>query len=241
MHWPWDGFQAEEWLSALGYQSGHGDDANTLRWIHSGPPAQNWQKPPARPVINLEPPYEDHISYQSKQRHNAYNVRRATYWSLLNAPTAGVSYGAHGVWSWQTTAGVPLNHDRTGVAKPWQEAIQLSGSTHMRYMAELFASLPWWRLRPAPSLLTEQPGANNPAQFLSAALSEDNDAAIFYLPAGGALRLHAEALPAQLSRAEWFDPRTGERGPAEGSAGVYQAPSKEDWLLVLRRPAATQP
>jgi hypothetical protein len=241
MHWPWDGFQDEEWLSALGYQSGHGDDANTLRWIHSGPPAQNWQKPPARPVINLEPPYEDHISYQSKQRHSAYNVRRATYWSLLNAPTVGVSYGAHGVWSWQTAPGVPLNHDRTGEAKRWQEAIQLPGSTQMRHMAELFASLPWQRLRPAPALLAEQPGANDPAQFLSAALSEDNDAAVFYLPVGGALPLHVEALPAQLSQAEWFDPRTGERRPAEGAGGVYQAPGKEDWVLVLRGPAAAQP
>jgi hypothetical protein len=233
MHWPWDGFQQEEWLSALGYQSGHGDDARTLQWIHSGPPAENWNKPPARPVINLEPPYEDHLAYQSRERHSAYNVRRAVYWSLLNAATAGVSYGAHGVWSWQTSPGVPLNHERTGEAKPWHEAIQLPGSTQMRHMAGLFTSLPWWRLRPAQSLLAEQPGAKDPARFISAALSEDKDAAVFYLPLGGTLRLQAGALPPRLSIAEWFDPRSGERKPAEGKAGAYQAPGKEDWLLVL--------
>jgi Protein of unknown function (DUF4038)/Domain of unknown function (DUF5060)/Putative collagen-binding domain of a collagenase len=234
MHWPWDGFQNEKWLSALGYQSGHGDDAATLRWIHSGPPAQEWPKPPARPIINLEPPYEDHVAYQSRKRHTAYNVRRAMYWSLLNAPTAGVSYGAHGVWSWQTSSGVPLNHERSGEAKPWQEAILLPGSTHMRYMAELFRSLPWWRLRPAPALLAGQPGAKDPARFVSAALSQDNDAAIFYLPAGEKIRLNTAALPQKLSQAEWFDPRTGEPRPAGGSGGVYQAPGREDWVLVLR-------
>ncbi len=93
------------WLDFLGFQSGHGDDANTLRWIHSGPPHQHWQSEPHRPVINLEPPYEEHRAYQSRQPHSAYNVRRAVYWSLLSTPPAGVTYGAHGIWSWQTEAG----------------------------------------------------------------------------------------------------------------------------------------
>ena len=39
-----------------------------------------------RPVINLEPPYEDHFGYQSRKPHSAYSTRRAVYWSLLNAP-----------------------------------------------------------------------------------------------------------------------------------------------------------
>ncbi len=237
MHWPWDDFTNEPWLSALGYQSGHGDDAPTLRWIHSGPPAQNWEKPPPRPVINLEPPYEDHVAYQSHKRQTAYNVRRATYWSLLNAATAGSSYGAHGVWSWQTTAGVPLNHERSGEAKPWQQAIQLPGSTQMRYVAEVFESLPWWRLRPAPSLLAKQPGANDPARFVSASLSADNDAAVFYLPVGGAIELSA-ALPPGLSHAEWFDPRTGESQPAQRTGNGYRAPDQQDWVLVLHAAAA---
>jgi hypothetical protein len=133
---------------------------------------------------------------------------------------------------------VPLNHERTGEAKPWQEAIQLPGSTHMRYMAELFASLPWQRLRPAPSLLAKQPGAKDPARFVSAALSEDHDAAVFYLPVGGAIQLVSTELPSGLSSAEWFDPRTGERKPAQGTEGQYQAPSAEDWVLVLRAAAA---
>src|SRR5439155_18327833 len=46
MQWPWDEFKQEAWLDILGYQSGHGDDAKTLAWIHSGPPSQKWNEEP---------------------------------------------------------------------------------------------------------------------------------------------------------------------------------------------------
>jgi hypothetical protein len=156
MQWPWERFRTEPWVSFFGYQSGHGDDENTLRWIFDGPPALQWAQTPVRPVINLEPPYEDHVAYQSRQPHTAYAVRRAVYWSLLNAPTAGSSYGAHGVWSWETAPAVPKDHGGSGIAKPWHEAMALPGSIHMQYMAELFTSLPWWTLEPDQDLLAQE-------------------------------------------------------------------------------------
>ena len=64
MNWPWESWRDEKWLTVLGYQSGHGSDNNSLKWIHSGPVSQNWAKKPARPIINLEPPYENHFGYQ---------------------------------------------------------------------------------------------------------------------------------------------------------------------------------
>src|SRR5690606_26590522 len=108
---------------------------------------------PLRPFINLEPPYEDHVAYQSRQPHTAYTVRRALYWSVLVAPTAGTSYGAHGIWSWQTEPGTPLNHPNAGEARVWREAMAFDGSTHAGLMAGLFRRLPWWRLRPDPELV----------------------------------------------------------------------------------------
>ena len=235
MRWPWDEYENEEWLSALGYQSGHGDDAKTLAWIHSGPPSTEWQKGPAKPVVNLEPPYEDHVGYQSKERHTAYNVRRASYWSLLVSPLAGVSYGAHGVWSWETEPRVPLNHERTGVAKPWSEAIELPGSAQMKHLRALFDSLPWWQLRPAQDLLASQPGVADPAKFVTAARSEEGNAAVVYLPVGGEISLNSQRA-AGLAKAEWFDPRTGARQSAQASgANRYRAPSGEDWVLVLSK------
>jgi hypothetical protein len=233
MHWPWESFRNEKWLDFIIYQSGHGDDDNTLRWIHSGPPSRHWQDPPARPIINIEPPYEGHLGYQSRKPHSDYSTRRAIYWSLLNAPTAGVSYGAHGVWSWHTAVGQPpTDHPSTGVAKTWRESLSFPGSTQMKYLDKFLTSIAWWTLRPDPNLIT-QPAGDDPAGHISGARSEKGDLAVFYLPVGGMLKLNKAALRENL-RAEWFNPRTGQRTSIKrADPVVFQAPDQQDWVLLL--------
>ena len=229
MQWRFEPFYDEPWLDLLIYQSGHGDGAETLRWIHSGPVSEAWQET-ERPIINSEPPYEDHVAYQSGEPHTAYTVRRAVYWSLLNAPTAGVSYGAHGVWSWQTEPDVPLNHEGTGIAQPWDEAVRFEGGEDMAHVAALFTSLDWWALRPAQDFLDGQPGGEDPARFVAAARAEAGLPAVVYLPVGGSVTL-AEDAPAE---AYWFNPRDGSRTSAtpEGERH-FTAPDEQDWALVF--------
>jgi len=234
MHWPWESFRNETWLDFVIYQSGHGDDAKALRWIHSGPPNQHWPDPPPRPFINLEPPYEGHLGSRSHQPHSDYATRRAIYWSLLNAPTAGVTYGAHGVWSWHTAPGQPpTDHPDTGIAKTWREALSFPGSTQMRHVAAFFDSITWWKLRPDASLLAEQPAGDDPARHVSTSRSESGDLAVIYLPVGGRVRLKEGVLRDGL-RAEWFDPRTGRRTIIQGPLGTdFLAPDQQDWVLLL--------
>lgn len=232
MHWPFDPFADEDWLDVLIYQSGHGDHSNSLAWIHSGPPSKKWKQAPARPIINAEPPYEDHVAYQSKQPHTAYNIRRAAYWSLLNAPTAGVSYGAHGVWSWETKPNTPLNHGGSGIAKPWHEAMQLPGSTNMGYLAQLMTSIDWWTLQPNNTILKSPSGKQDPAQHVSVSSSAAGDLLVAYLPVGGEVVLDTSLIPA-VKKFTWFDPRTGQRTSAKpNKPGVFQAPDNHDWVLV---------
>lgn len=234
MQWHFDEFADEDWLDVIIYQSGHGDDAATLAWMQTGPPAQKWNQEPARPVINSEPPYEDHVAYQSRQPHTAYNVRRAVYWSLLNAPTAGVTYGAHGIWSWESEPAVPLNHPGAGLARPWSEAMNFEGSTHMKHAAELFTSIDWWTLEPAPDLIAHQPGTDDPAAFIGAARSSSGDLAILYLPVGGEVLLNTDRIDPGLE-ASWFDPREGTYTAAEpSSTGAYTAPNSQDWVLLFK-------
>lgn len=234
MQLPTDVFQQEKWVSLIGYQSGHGDDARTLNWIHSGPVVNAWSQSPLRPFLNIEPPYEDHIAYQSKQRHTDYSVRRACYWSLMNAPVAGLTYGAHGIWSWETSAREPLNHKGTGIARPWHEAMLLPGSAQMKYLAEFFTALPWTQLRPAQEMLTSQPGNETPAKFISAMKSARNETAVFYLPVGGEISVRTE-FASRYSRATWFNPREGKHLVARMErSGKFTAPDAQDWLLTLR-------
>jgi arylsulfatase A-like enzyme len=236
MNWPWEDWRGESWLTVYGYQSGHGDDAANMKWIHSGPIAQNWRNKRPRPIINLEPPYEDHIAYQSRKPHSAYNVRRAVYWSLLAAPPAGVTYGGHGIWSWQTEPGVPRDHGGTGLARPWHEAVKLPGNAEMKHMAGLFTSLPWWQLRPANELLRDQPGKADPARFISIAATVDQETLVAYTPKGDPISFDAKARSADLQVARWFNPRTGRfTAAATKEPGRFSPPTPdEDWLLLIQ-------
>lgn len=240
MNWPWAAWANEKWLTILGYQSGHGDDAATLKWLHSGPVQAYARQHTHRPIINLEPPYEDHNGYQSRKPHSAYSVRRAIYWSLLTTPIAGVTYGGHGIWSWQTEEGEePLAHQGTGIAKTWQQAMKLPGAEQMKHVANLFNGLPWWKLRPDQDLLESQPGDRDPAKFIAAARAPDGGVALVYMPVGGPVTLKGDRT-AGLS-AEWFDPRTGKSQPAaEEKPGRFKTPDDQDWVLLLHRAAPSR-
>jgi len=181
--------------------------------------------------VNLEPNYEAHPAYQSRQLHGNHHVRRAAYWSLLVSPTAGLTYGHNAVWVWNTEPGPAENHAGVGTVQPWDTGLRTEGIASMTICAEFFAAGPFGRLRPAPQLLAAQPGEQNPAQFIAAATTDTGDWTVLYLPVGGTVTLRPDAKPA--GTAAWFDPRTGQRQPATGGP-AYAAPDLQDWVLEFR-------
>ncbi|MPY90839.1 MAG: DUF4038 domain-containing protein [Luteitalea sp.] len=235
MHWVLREFQDEPWIDIHGYQGGHGDDDKTLAWMTQGPPARDWTLEPVRPFINLEPPYERHLAYQSRMPIAPHTVRRAVYWSLLNAPPAGVTYGGHGVWGWDDGTRPPTDHARSGIPLPWRQALVMPGAEQMAHVAALFTPIDFWRLRPAPHALAEQPGARQPRRFIAAAASESNDLLVCYTPEERTIRVSVEAMP--RGRATWFDPRTGARtnasGVRSGQEVAFETPSHGDWVLIV--------
>jgi hypothetical protein len=237
-HWIWDEFKNEPWFDFLGYQSGHGDDANALRWIYSGLPATQWREPPIKPFLNLEPPYENHIAYQSRLRIAPHTLRRAVYWSLLNTPTAGVSYGGHGVWGWDDGTSPPTAHPNSGVPLAWQDALTMPGAEQMTHVARLFQSIDFHRLRPAPQLLASQPGETDPTRHLAASQSITRDLSVIYTPVNQVISLNSDQIPLQ-ARASWFNPRTGIRASTDatvsGQSSNFLPPGDGDWVLLIQR------
>jgi hypothetical protein len=266
-------FGAESWLDVLGYQSGHGGDVAAWEWLVDGPPAREWPAVPQQAVINLEPCYEHHNRMAAQRgvegapgwRFTAGDVRRALYWSLLVSPTAGVTYGGHGVWGWDEGTAPPLAHDATGVPLHWQEALQMPGARQVRHLADAFGTLPWWTLLPDRELVRVQSGfgealpegydasgGDAPADAGLAAVlaravaarSADGRLAVLYLPAGGWAVLAGGRLAPGLV-ATWVDPQSGERrdGGTPDAAGEsrLEAPDGRDWLLVLRPPPVPPP
>lgn len=184
----------------------------------------------SRPVMNLEPPYEGHDGYQSKKPHSDFNVRRASYWSLLVHPPMGVTYGGHGVWSWHLKPGEhPTGHQGTGPAKLWKDSLDLPGATQMGYARKLFEKVGFANLRPANVILAEQPGDKDDGQFVACAATSDLKTIVIYSPSGK-IALKPGVIPAGSTK-NWFDPRTGETHPAD--AEKLSPPGDGDWVLVI--------
>lgn len=236
-HWNWYDFQGEPWLNIIGYQSGHGDSDEDLRWLIDGPLTKDWKNPPHRPFINLEPPYENHLAYQSRKPISADFTRRALYWSLLNAPTAGVSYGGHGVWGWDDGTRPPTDHASTGTPLPWKQALTLPGAEQMTNLCTFFTSLDFSRLRPKPEAIANNPGAKDPRKFISAAGTDKKDLLLVYVPEDRTVEVLLESLPPS-PEVHWWNPRTGERNAAVGvvtdRACQFPTPTEGDWMLVLQ-------
>lgn len=237
--WPADELREEPWLDILGYQSGHGDADTTLQWIVNGPPATQWDKSPRLFQINFEPAYENHAAYHSRQPHSPHSVRMAIYWSLLNAPTAGVSYGGHGVWGWDDGTEAPMDHPRSGIPLPWQQALIMPAAEQIAHLVDFFTSIPWWTLSPSPQLLVDQPGTQDVRRHITVAANPTNDLVVIYTPAGGEIRLDSAQIGEGLA-GRWCNPRSGEHQtatPATSETDVtYTTPDDEDWLLILQRP-----
>lgn len=235
--WNLPEFLNENWLDLIGYQSGHGDSDDTFRWIYNGPPASDWQLKPYRPFINLEPCYENHVAYESKLPHPASNVRNAMYWSLLNAPTAGVSYGGHGVWGWDDGTSEPAGHSGTGIPMAWNEAIKMEGAEQIRHVHDFFTKIDFWRLRPAPEMLSKQPGGESAKRHISISRSEEGDFAVAYVPEDRSIQIYLNQLPPR-PQISWFNPRTGETsasvGVVTGDSLQLPTPEEGDWLLLIR-------
>ncbi len=236
-HWLLDEFKNEKWIGLIGYQSGHGDNDEHLSWLTRGPLVQEWHQEPHRPLINLEPAYEGHLGYHSRQPISADLVRRTVYWSLLNAPTAGVTYGGHGVWGWDDGTKAPADHPGTGVPLPWRKALNLPGAEQMAHVAGFFTSVDFSQLRPLPEAVVNNPGGQSPRKYIAAARSEKKDLTVVYVPEERTVELLLTSLPPSPD-VKWFNPRTGETSAAVAvitdTTAQFPTPGEGDWILWMQ-------
>ena len=97
-------------MTIHGYQSGHGDDDKTLRWMTEGPPAREWSIEPIRPFINLEPPYEFHVAQLNAQGPTSENLlERAVSTFERNFIIRALEKSGWNVTATARTLGIPLS------------------------------------------------------------------------------------------------------------------------------------
>ena len=199
--WIGKAYAREAWLNVIGYQSGHGSDKKSVEFITRGPATQNWKTLSPRPLINMEPCYEE-----IGGRVSADDVRHASYWSLFATPLAGISYGANGIWPWIRPGERILNHGALSQQKvrSWRESLDLPGSLQVGYLSQFIQQFDWWTLRPDPDLLVWQPGDRDYLQYVSVVRSGDHRTVLAYIPTD--LSIEMLNLQRMLYQVRWFDP-----------------------------------
>ena len=181
--------------------------------------------------------YEDNTGHFSGE---PWETRRARFWSVLAGGTAGDGFGSQDAWQWRD---VPAS-------------LSTPGSDYSTYAFDLFASLPWWDLRPsgtAPgfagrTLITGGEGTWGDPDYITSALTDDRNWLLAYVPVthGGArtLRVDMSALAGPV-RARWFDPASStflaisdgyeltNEGHRRFTTPGQRGDGTDDWLLVL--------
>jgi len=129
------------------YQSGHGFD-----WVEN-PVAlaqQFYRLPVKRPIVNGEPCYEG--MGHERGRYGAADVRRAIWRSLLSGAKAGVTYGAHGIWSWHKR-GKKWGASWEGIVDfrypfDWRAALRFRGAWDVAFCRFLFEAFDLFDIEP---------------------------------------------------------------------------------------------
>ena len=135
------------------YQSGHNSDFQSMSYELA---EAFYQKEPKRPLLNSEPCYEM-MGYSRKVygRFSREDVRKAAWQSVLSGAFSGVTYGAHGIWSWHES-GLGFN---TNIGEAfetpydWRDALHFKGAWDYAYIKEVIESYDLFDLVPSQELL----------------------------------------------------------------------------------------
>jgi hypothetical protein len=221
-------FQNEPWLDFNAIQSGQAQNSSNYNMI-----AADYAKGPTRPVMDIEPGYEDIPAgiKSGNTRLTDYDVRKAEYASLF-AGSFGVTYGNNNVWQF-----VKAGNERNLATMTWQAALGSMGSYSMRYLKRLMLSRPQNRV-PDQSLIVGTP--YSAADRLQATRGADGSFAFIYSASGKSVTVNLNKLTGKQITARWYNPRAAKSvylGEfAKNGNHTFKAPSSginNDWVLVL--------
>ncbi len=154
------------------YQSGHGAGKQDMPYVL----AEKFTSYPVKhPVVNAEPPYEGHGRVGERTRFNAFDIRKATWQSLLAGAKMGITYGAHGVWMFHRRGMKFLNAHRSFEPYDWDEALNLAGGWDVGFAKWIFQTYKFFDLEPTNKLLNED-------REIKAAVNADLTKVAIYCP-----------------------------------------------------------
>jgi hypothetical protein len=191
--------------------------------------AEQFRRTGDRPFIFIEGAYENEFGAGGER------VRMQAYQALLSG-ASGQLFGNNPIWHFDG----PGLHPRPS---SWQEQLDSPGSRSMSVLAQLFASVEWWRLEPDLGSSLLRYGHGRAASRAVAALADDGSFGLVYIPSQRVIRLDTAGLAGSRVHLAWLDPTTGEvtdlaASPVEKRRFRVRSPGLNsagdgDWVLML--------
>jgi hypothetical protein len=211
--------------------------------------ADDWQRTPAKPVIDAEATYEQvnpsHPSCEyNPPRWSAFGVRRRAYWSVF-AGAFGHTYGANGVFQFHKS------DDPNPVWAPldvWDVAVDYPGADDMSCLRRLMESRPLAGRTPRQSLLLSGATELVP-RHIQATRGAQRSFAMIYVPqVNKRITIDMRLIAGARHRMWWFDPSACEATligefrrsdyNADGGFTIRTPATGQDWVLVIDKASA---
>jgi hypothetical protein len=185
-----------------------------------------WQRPPVKPVINIEAMYDAH-GHDDAPKWREQDARKLGWITWLSG-SRGYTYGAGdvppkvpggagGVWRFNTEADA-YDH--------WRKALRWPSAAQMTHLRDFFAGIEWWRLAPAPELVKNQ--ADEAPRKMVVSQSPQGDLLAAYLPDNAEVVLDLSKMREGLV-GSWFN-------PVNGRSLRLAEPVSPQPAVTLRRP-----
>ncbi|MFO7852596.1 MAG: glycoside hydrolase family 140 protein [Bacteroidota bacterium] len=196
-----DFFDNDAWLDIDMFQSGHSRIAKEYNYVPNGRKSGT-----KRPMINGEARYENIPDRFWEDEHYGWlddaDVRVSAYYSMLSG-AAGYTYGCNDIWQMYDINRDPNINARTG----WKIALELPGSSQMKFMKEIFTGLPWYKMEFNQSLILNDNPDNE--SYMLAAAGENYEFIVAYTPTGKSMKIDLTKMNSEKVKAYWFNPRSG--------------------------------
>jgi len=217
-----------EHLDLFFHQSGHNVENQELAWRQ---PAQYLARTPRKPLVASEPPYEQHGKVNGHGRWSREEVRRANWTSVLAGATAGIGYGAHGMWMWHGPGAEFQARELSLEPYPWPVALAFPGALDISLLARLLVDHRMHRLLPAQDLAEDE--------TVRAAASPDRDLVAIYLPYAREIALTTDLAGHRFTGWDLAEraPLTPDAVHTGGRTLLRQLPTAGDQLVIAERRA----
>jgi hypothetical protein len=225
--------ELEALADALVFQSGHhGEAPNRARELA----ARYRSIAGPRPVMNAEPAYEAHRVGGGVGRFGRATVRRRIWESVVGGASAGVTYGAHGLWGWHRGNEPFSSSHFSGAPMDWRQALLLPGSDDAAMCRAIMEPVGAYRLDPGSgdlAVVDQGWGADE----VVVGVDVTSATAAVYLPNGGPVTLRGTK-PITLKRA--IDLETGKEvkcrvdAPSQNIVAVDPPGNVSDAVLILQ-------